>query len=153
MTFYRRDLPHMQKGSRPHFVTFITYQRRVLPKWARDIVLQCCLHDHEKRHDLHAAVVMPDHVHLIFTPLVNSEADEVWALAEIMKGIKGASSHFINKQAGRRGPVWQTESFDHVLRSWEALKCQIEYVRQNPVRKRLANSPDQYPWLWRPPEE
>ena len=90
MTFYRRDLPHIQKGSRPHFLTFVTHQRRILPEWARDIVLQCCLHDHEKRHLLHVAVVMPDHVHLIFTPLiVGSEKDEVWALRDIMKGIKG----------------------------------------------------------------
>lgn len=91
---------------------------------------------------------MPDHVHLIFTPLVTKEKNEVCSLEEITKAIKGASSHYINQRAGRRGKVWQTESFDHVLRSWEALECKIDYVRQNPVRRGLVKVPEEYPWLW-----
>jgi len=51
---------------------------------ARSIVLDCCLHDNEKKFDLRVAVVMPDHVHLIFTPLTNTQKMEVTSLAEIM---------------------------------------------------------------------
>jgi len=65
---------------------------------------------------------------MIFTPLVNHEAMEVCSLAEIMDAIKGASAHRINKALGRRGRLWQPESFDHVLRSSENLDAKIIYI-------------------------
>ena len=54
---------------------------------------------------------MPDHVHLIFTPLIDYEAMEVCSLAEIMDAIKGASAHKINHALQRKGRVWQAECF------------------------------------------
>jgi len=98
--------------------------------------------------DLQIIVVMPDHVHLIFTPLVNEQRMEVCSLAEIMDAIKGASAHKINKILGRKGRVWQTESFDHVLRCSESLDQKIEYIRQNPVRRGLVSNWEDYPWIW-----
>jgi REP element-mobilizing transposase RayT len=92
---------------------------------------------------------MPDHVHLIFTPLTSYEAMEVCSLAQIMDAIKGASAHMINKALGRRGKVWQTESFDHVLRSSENLDAKIEYVLENPVRRGLSGNSTSYPWIWK----
>ena len=49
---------------------------------------------------------------------------------------------------GITGPVWQEESFDHVLRNDESLREKIEYIRQNPVRKKLVMKAEDYPWLW-----
>ena len=46
------------------------------------------------------------------------------------------------------GPVWEEESFDHVLRSDESLKEKCEYIRQNPVRRGLVKNPEDYRWLW-----
>ena len=126
MTFYRRDLPHLQRGNKPHFITFITRNRAQLPPWARDIVLECCRHDHGLRYHLHAAVVMPDHVHLILTPPVDSQRRLVVPLPEIMKAIKSTAAHTINRRRELHAPVWQDESFDHVLRSSEALDAKIE---------------------------
>jgi len=60
--------------------------------------------------DLRALVVMPDHIHMIFTPLVDVENAEVFSLARITKGIKGTSAHLINRQLGRSGRIWQEES-------------------------------------------
>ncbi len=51
------------------------------------VVLDCCLHDEGTKIDLQVAVVMPDHVHLIFTPLVNQPAMHVCSLAEITDAI------------------------------------------------------------------
>jgi REP element-mobilizing transposase RayT len=111
--------------------------------------LNSCLHDNGKLFDLKIAVVMPDHVHLIFTPLINYEAMEVCSLAQIMDAIKGASAHKINKALLRKGRVWQPESFDHVLRSSENLDAKIEYVLENPVRRGLASIWTSYPWIWK----
>jgi REP element-mobilizing transposase RayT len=146
--FYRRQLPHLQVDDRQHFVTFCTERRWVLPQQVRSIVLGCCLHDDGSKYDLRVAVVMPDHVHLIFTPLVDHEARKVYSLAKIMGSIKGASAHKINTALGRRGRVWQPESFDHVLRSSEGLDAKIQYLIKNPVRQGSVQQWNQYPWLW-----
>ncbi len=62
---YRRRMPHYQKPGHPIFVTFCKLIRDPFRDAARDLILAHCLHDHGKRIDLHAAVVMPDHVHLL----------------------------------------------------------------------------------------
>ncbi|HVI07682.1 MAG TPA: transposase [Candidatus Binatia bacterium] len=147
--FYRRKLPHLQCDDKPHFVTFCTDRRRILPEHVRKAVLDCCLHDNGIKYDLKVAVIMPDHAHLIFTPLVDREAMEIVSLAEIMNGIKGASAHELNKLLNRRGRLWQIESFDHVLRSSENLDAKIAYVLDNPVRAGLVARWSDYPWLWR----
>jgi putative transposase len=98
--------------------------------------------------DLCALVVMPDHVHIIFTPLIDIERSEIFSLARITKAIKGTSSHLINHQLGRPGRVWQEESFDRVLRVSERLDEKIAYILDNPLRKELVASSEQYRWLW-----
>jgi REP-associated tyrosine transposase len=146
--FYRRLLPHLQVDDRQHFVTFCTDRRWTLPAPARSIVLDCCLRDNGSKYDLRVAVVMPDHVHIVFTPLVDNGAMEVFSLAKIMDAIKGASAHKINRALGRKGTVWQAESFDHVLRSSESLDAKILYLLENPVQRGLVREWNQYPWLW-----
>jgi REP element-mobilizing transposase RayT len=117
MEFYRRNLPHLQKDFTPHFITFVTKFRCILPPVARDIVLSSCLHDHRIKYELYVAVVMPDHAHLILTPLLDEQRGEVCSLTEITCAIKSASAHLINRRLNRHGRVWQEESFDHIVRS------------------------------------
>jgi REP element-mobilizing transposase RayT len=146
--FYRRNLPHLQRDFKPHFLTFCSYHRWVLPACARTIVLNCCLHEHQDTIDLNVVVVMPDHVHLIFTPLVHKATSEVVSLARVTKAIKGASAHLVNRCLGRSGTVWQEESFDRVLRCSEKLDEKVEYILNNPVRRGLVVHHEDYPWLW-----
>ena len=70
-----------------------------------------------------------------------------------MNAIKGTSSHKINKQMHRRGKIWQTESFDHVLRCSENIDAKVAYLLENPIRAGLVASRNEYPWLWRSPFE
>ncbi|HZQ95739.1 MAG TPA: transposase, partial [Candidatus Sulfotelmatobacter sp.] len=134
MQFYRRNLPHLQKDFTPHFITFVTKFRWILPPRARDVVLSSCCHDHRVKYELYVAVVMPDHVHLILTPALDCHRREIFSLIEIMQTIKSASAHLINRELTRKGAVWQAESLDHVLRSSEGLDAKVDYVLQNPVR-------------------
>jgi REP-associated tyrosine transposase len=159
---YRRRLPHLQKNDADLFVTFCT-ARIPLPESARSLVLQHCLREGgvrsfagegaraTRRIHLYAVVVMPDHVHLLLQPLRDSQG---WPfpLVEILQCLKGATAHRINKLLGRSGPVWEEESFDHVLRSDESLREKAEYIRQNPVRRGLVQQPEDYRWLWINPE-
>jgi REP element-mobilizing transposase RayT len=147
---YRRRLPHYQKAGYPTFVTFCKLVRDPFLDAARDLVLAHCLHDHGRRFELQAAVVMPDHVHLLLTPLPDEHG---WPqpLPAILKLIKGISAHRVNQLLGASGPLWQEESFDHTLRSDESFQEKLEYVRQNPVRRGLVVKAEDYRWLWLAP--
>jgi len=145
---YRRNLPHLQRPEKAFFITFSTRQRWQLPESVRHVVIEHCLRDNGVRYRLHGAVVMPDHVHMILTPL-RDERGAVFGIAEIMNGLKGASAHTINRALKRRGPVWQEEYFDRILRSNENARNKVEYLCHNPVRKGLVKAVDEYPWLWR----
>ncbi len=145
---YRRKLPHIQVETKSFFVTFCTYRRWELPESVRGLVLHHCLYDHKLKVQIHGVVVMPDHVHLVFTPMIDSSGN-TFSLAELLGAIKGASAHRINQALNRRGKVWQTESFDHVLRSEEKIWEKVEYICQNPIRSGLVKGIDEYPWLWR----
>ena len=87
---------------------------------------------------LFAAVVMPDHVHLILQPHENIE------LSRILKGVKGVSSRRINEKRGTRGRLWQAESFDRIIRNDEELSEKLQYMFYNPVKGGLCEDPATY---------
>lgn len=144
---YRRKLPHYQPDHKAFFVTFSTYQRWILTEAVRDIVVETCLAGNGKKFHLHGLVVMPDHVHLVLSPL--SDEHGPISIAEIMQAIKGASAHRINHALGRKGKVWDEESFDRALRNEEGIMDKVEYILGNPVGAGLASNPLDYRWAWR----
>jgi REP element-mobilizing transposase RayT len=140
--WYRRHLPHLEKDGKTYFITFRTQRREWLPPLARTATLRSCIDLHLSFCWLECVTIMPDHVHAILSPLGTT-------LAEVMKRMKGGSSYQANRVMKRRGPLWQHESFDHILRSSETLSRKIEYVCENPVRLGLVNHWREYPWTWR----
>jgi putative transposase len=88
---YRRNLPHIERSGRAHFVTFDTHKRWQLPPLARDLILKHCLHDNGRKMQLYIVVVMPDHVHMIFMPL-EDETHETFSFEEIVGAIKSVSA-------------------------------------------------------------
>jgi len=145
---FRRNLPHYQSDFRTYFVTFATASRWILPPIARDLTMRHIVFDHGRRVHLHAAVVMPDHVHLLFTPLLD-HSGWCYSLSLVLKGLKGSAARSINKALHRNGSVWQHESFDHELRRDEDCRLKSEYICANPVRKGLVSNRDNYRWIWR----
>ncbi len=107
-----------------------------------------CLFENNRTVHMHAFVVMPNHVHLLFTPLVDNNG-EPHSVAKIMKGIKGASSHSVNKLLKRRGFLWEPESFDRIIRSDADFEAKMIYIIGNPFSAGLCSNPEDYPWLWR----
>ena len=91
---------------------------------------------------------MPDHVHILYEPQKDSSGSR-YTKTEIIGAIKSVSAHAINKALRRKGSVWQDESFDHVIRREESLEAKTHYICENPVRKGLCESLDDYPYLWR----
>jgi REP element-mobilizing transposase RayT len=120
----------------------------MLPESVRDIVLDACVGDNGSKISVHVAIVIPDHVHLLFTPL-QDDGSTTYGLAEIMHGIKSTAAHAVNRQLGRSGSVWQSESFDRLLHRDESIAQKAEYICENPVRAGLVGAADEWPWIWR----
>ncbi len=148
MTFYRRSLPHIEEDGASYYLSFSTLRRFFLPDHARTLIFEHCLFENGRKVRMHAFVVMPDHVHMLFTPLEDGQG-RLHALAKIMNGIKGASSHSVNKLLKRTGTLWEPESFDRILSSEDDFEFRLNYIVQNPVVAGLAEKPDDYRWLWR----
>lgn len=72
---YRRDLPHKQDGDHTIFVSMTTRHRWELPPEARSLALEHIRREHNRRVFLYAAVVMPDHVHALFVPLLDDNGE------------------------------------------------------------------------------
>jgi len=146
MHFYRRNLPHIEALNATYFVTFRVWAIPYLIPAARTIALRHCLFENGRKIELHASVVMPTHVHLLFTAMEDHFGNPFF-LADIMKGIKGTSARYINKLLGRRGQLWQDESFDRIMRSGE-FQNKLEYIIANPISAGLTEKPGRYKWLW-----
>ena len=97
-----------------------------------------------QRYTLEAYCVMPNHVHLVMTPLAAENGYH--ALARIMYCIKRPTAIAANRLLGRQGPFWQSESYDHVVRNPDELRRIVAYVLLNPVKAGLVDTANR--WLW-----
>lgn len=94
------------------------------------------LHYRDQRvFSLDAYCVMPNHIHLVCTPLEKEESSN--PISEIMHSLKGYTGYQANKLVGRQGPFWQHESYDHVVRDNDELLGVVNYVLENPRRAGL----------------
>ncbi len=84
--------------------------------------------------ELHAWVVMPNHVHCILTP-------KNCTLAKVVGQIKGASARRINQALGRSGTLWQREFFDRRIRNFDQFQRTKAYIERNPVKAKLCEIP------------
>ena len=134
-----------------YFVTFRAADGRVLQPDERGIALAACRFWDGKKFELYAAVIMPDHVHLLLQPrLVEKDASAVYNLAEILHSIKSFSAHEIARRNEIKGAVWQHESYDRTVRNEAEFDEKWKYISSNAVMKKLAREPWQYPWFWYP---
>lgn len=91
------------------------------------------------RYQLHAYVVMPNHVHILLDPWV--------PLAKISGRLKGVAACDINARLGRTGkPLWQDESFDHWIRTAAEFERIRHYIEWNPVQAGLVARPEDWKW-------
>lgn len=89
--------------------------------------------------ELHAYVVMANHVHILITPRE--------PIARITKSIKSYSARKANAILRRTGtPFWQDESFDHWVRSEASFWRIKDYIERNPVKAGLVSKPEDWPW-------
>ena len=92
----------------------------------RIIVTEALLFYHGKRYILHHFVIMPNHVHLLLSPI----GDDV--VNKSIGSVKRFTANAINKALGRSGKVWQSEIFDRMVRDAQNYEAFIHYIYNNP---------------------
>jgi len=60
--------------------------------------------------------------------------------------LKSYSANAINRTRGSSGGVWQEGYYDYALRNVKDAERKLRYMLGNPLRKRLAEEFDLYPW-------
>ncbi len=147
--FYRRHLPHWFPGDSNIFVTWRLAGSKPKsfegPVWLQDpriaiVVAEALRYGASTElYDLHAWVIMPNHVHAIIRPYKT--------MARIMQWLKGRTARKANRILGRTlESFWQAESFDHWIRSTLEFDSLVDYVENNPVKADLVEAPEQWPW-------
>lgn len=99
-----------------------------------EIVLKSLLHFDGDRYDLDSAVVMPNHVHLLaqfHPPTTCRGQSESWLHYTATQ---------INKKLGRKKAFWQSEPFDHLVRSAEQFEYLQRYIAENGSKANLVES-------------
>jgi len=94
------------------------------------IVAKAFHHFENDRYLLGNYVIMPNHVHLLVTPLKN------WELEKLTHSWKSFTAQAINKRMEQGGQLWQHESYDHIVRNDEQLERIRRYIRKNPDKLR-----------------
>ena len=144
-------LPHFERPWGKYLLTVTTRERHILPPQARQITLAAIQHFHGSRYILFAAVVMPDHFHLLIEPqpkAFDAGGHPIfWELGDLMHSIKSFTAKEINKAAGATGPVWERDYHDRLIRSDSDFGEKFDYITTNPQRSGLTGE-GPYPFVW-----
>ncbi len=100
---------------------------------AAEVVAQALQFFDEQHYCLDGFVVMPNHVHVLVQPLTG------FHLRDIVHSWKSYTARQLNRLLGRSGTVWMQESFDRIIRDWDALVRCRAYIARNPATARLRN--------------
>ncbi len=93
------------------------------------------------RYRLIAFMVMPNHVHVLFTV-------SAVPMANIVQSWKQFTANRANKLLGRSGSFWQADYWDTYMRDVEHEERTLRYIRNNPVKAGLATDWQQWPWTY-----
>ncbi len=150
--YSRRNLPHFERPWAKYAITFATRNHRQLSEKARDIMLESILRWKDRRYELYAACVMPDHVHLLIEPMIehgdDSRSPVFFSLSKILHSLKSFTATQINKIERTKDPLWETESFDRLIRSESDLREKFLYITRNPWDARVVEHGKDYRWVW-----
>jgi type I restriction enzyme R subunit len=93
----------------------------------RQILTDALHHFEGDRYHLGDYVIMPNHVHLLFSPIAPQ------TLPKIVQSWKRHSARLINERTKRTGEtLWQPDYFDRIIRSEEHLSRVKNYIARNP---------------------
>ena len=132
-------MPRAPQELRTYFITSATASRRRLFQVEQnaDLLIDVLQEQQGKnRLQLHAFVIMPDHIHLLLTP-----SPEI-SLEKAMQFIKGGFSFKLKSKLD----VWERSYTNHRITDPHDYITHVNYIYQNPVRAKLTTRPELYPF-------
>ena len=132
-------MPLAPQELRTYFITSATASRRRLFRVEQKAQLLIEVFNEQRRKNrlqLHAFVIMPDHIHLLLTP-----SPEV-SLEKAVQFIKGNFSFKLKSKLD----VWERSYTNHRITDSQDYVTHTAYIHHNPVRSRLVTQPDLYPY-------
>jgi len=103
------------------------------------MVTEAIYYRDRRAYRLHSFVVMPNHVHLLITPLE--------AVSKLMQSLKRFTAREGNRMLGLTGqPFWQDESYDRLVRNEAEFDRIVRYIEWNPVTVGLSATPEEFQW-------
>jgi REP element-mobilizing transposase RayT len=103
-----------------------------------EMVEHALLHFDADRYRLHAWSIMPNHVHVLATPLcerTSSAITHTW---------KSFTAKKANALLRRDGAFWAPEYFDRAIRDETHYASVVRYIAMNPVKAGLCNRPEDW---------
>jgi len=92
------------------------------------------------RCDIHAYVLMTNHVHILATP-----TDEI-GITRMMQYIGRRYVPYINHTYGTSGSIWEGRYKASLVQEESYLLSCMRYIELNPIRANMVRSPGQYRW-------
>ena len=89
---------------------------------------------------LHEFVIMPNHFHLLLTPVAEIP------LEKALQFIKGGFSYRAKREINFSLEIWQPSFVNHRIRDAEDYKHHHAYIWENPVKAGLSERPEQFAW-------
>ncbi|MGQ0594082.1 MAG: transposase [Gammaproteobacteria bacterium] len=93
-----------------------------------------------RRCDIHAYVLMSNHVHLLVTP------HRPLAIAKLMQSVGRHYVRYVNDHYGRSGTLWEGRYKASLVDSEHYLLRCYRYIEINPVRAGTVSHPADYRW-------
>ncbi len=90
--------------------------------------------------ELHAYVLMTNHVHLLMTPASEN------GISKVMQYIGRYYVQYFNFQYQRTGTLWEGRYKATLLDSENYLLTCSRYIELNPIRAKMVKKPGDYPW-------
>jgi len=97
-------------------------------------------HSREQGVDIHAYVLMTNHLHLLLTP----QQDQ--GLPKMMQAVGRSYVQIFNKVHGRTGTLWEGRYRSTLIQTERYLLACMAYIDLNPVRAGLAESAEAFNW-------
>ncbi len=95
------------------------------------IVADSLVHFDRNRYRMGDFVVMPNHVHLL------AAFPDEKTMSKQCTSWMHYTAHVINRRIGKCGHFWQSDPFDHLVRSPEQYDYLRTYIADNPKKARL----------------
>ena len=92
------------------------------------------------RVDIHAFVLMTNHVHLLATPATKDGASRV------MQSLGRYYVRYVNQTYGRSGTLWEGRYKSCLVDAEGYFMAVSRYIERNPVQARMVRHPEDYPW-------